>query len=325
MKQHGAWLVTISIAIGCGSRSELLLGDVPGSDAAPAAEDSADGSDATPPPDAARDLGVDVPASRCPLDPPRTSDACPARGAVCTYRRGKVGPCSDATASDQQVFRCEADGWLEVARCIDPTDCPATPPPDGTTCRQHGLDCFYSSPTCATGSIAQCESDVWTSVNDCGARARTGPPCVLTPTLVDDRRIVLEGAGTIADRAAVATAGTQLLAAWVITPKLGGAESIEWSVLQSAVPAMAAPLPFVFFGRSPGDTAPAADFAGDRFAVVWGSREPASLGVWGAAPALDGASSSMRLDGRPADRVDVATSVHDGAAVSVPDLKSPAR
>jgi hypothetical protein len=227
----------------------------------------------------------------CPIDPPTTTAACTAAGAVCTYRRGKVGPCSDATASDEVVYRCERDGWLEIARCIDPTACPPSPPVEGSPCSNDGLDCFYASPVCAASSIAQCETGVWHGVDDCGARP-SETDCVLTATLSGETRVMLDGKGTIADRPALAAAGTQLFASWALTPELGGTETIDFKVMQTAVPSMARPLPFDFTGAYDGDTMPAADFARDRFALAWGSTESTSAGGWSAMAVLDGDASS---------------------------------
>jgi hypothetical protein len=127
--------------------------------------------------------------------------------------------------------------------------------------------------------------------------------------------VVLDGKGTIADRASLAAAGTQLFAAWVLTPELGGTESIAFQMLQTAVPSMARPLPFAFTGPFSGDTMPSTDFARDRFALAFGSSESASAGGWAAMPVLDGATppSPQRTSFRPSREVDVAsTSAPDG-------------
>ena len=307
--RSGVLVAALSL-VGCGAKSGLLSVDV-AADAGPSGGGDAGQLDAAS--DAPPDTGFPHPTPvHCPSDPPTTTDACGNVGAVCTYRRGKIGPCSDASASDQVVYRCEPDGWLEIARCIDPTACPAMPPAEGSPCDAEGLDCFYSNATCLSGSIAQCESGSWHGVDDCGARPKEGA-CVLQPTLSGDARVVLDGSGTIADRPALAAAGTQLLASWALTPELGGTETIDFKVVQTAVPSMARPLPFDFVGPFSGDTRPAADFARDRFALAFGSSESASAGGWVAMPVLDGPPSTpQRASFRPSREVDVATTSHAG-------------
>ena len=304
MRTHASKLVLLVLGAVCGcGRTGLFVAEV-AADATPLDDvlsptDAPDAPDTTP-----IDVGVDAPTTSCPIDPPLTTAACANVGAVCSYR----GACS-GEKGDRTVFRCERDGWLEVARCIDQRTCPSTPPSDGTPCAEHGLDCFYSNASCATSAIAQCATSVWQSVNDCGARASSSSTCVLTPTLTSDRGVLLEAKGTIASRATLAAAGTQLRVAYALTPMFGGSESLDTRMVQSAIPSMAAPLAFSPFGPYRADTMPALDFSGDRFALSWGSGEFAGPGASVAVSVLDGPAPLPVhvLDHRSVDQVDVAT------------------
>ncbi len=309
-----ASLVILSSA--CGARSELFGVETSG-DARPGTlgfDADLPSVDSIAPRDVAIDSFVDAPPSvECPKDPPSTASACAIVGAVCTYRRGKVGPCSDASASDQVVVRCEREGWLEIARCIDPTACPPVMPTEGQSCSAQGLDCFYSATTCAKESIFQCESSHWHAVNDCGARA-TEVACVPTATLVGDARLLLDTSGTIADRTSLATAGTQLLAAYTLTPMLGGSESVGASVVQSAVPSMAKTVGFVGSGTFFGDSMSAVDFAGNRFLLGWGSREPGHIGAFATSTPLEGSkwAEPSGLPTKPTEEIDIAGVMREG-------------
>lgn len=309
-----AYLTFVVLLSACGARSELLGVEAPG-DAGVDAPVRDDGGTIDSGVDAPLlDVGVDGPAAECPKDPPLTGSACGEVGAVCTYRRGKIGPCSDASASDQVVSRCEKDGWLEIARCIDPTACPPVMPTEGQSCAPLGLDCFYSAPTCATGAIFQCESSHWHATNDCGARAKE-TACVLTPTLDGDARVLLDTKGTVADRATLGAAGTQVMAAYTLTPMLGGTESVAASVFQTAVPTTPTTLPFTGSGPFVGDSMPALDFVHDRFSLAYGARSTARVGAYFHSFVLDSGTWSPPggLPTTPTLEVDVASVVAGGA------------
>jgi hypothetical protein len=127
--------------------------------------------DGSPPPYDTPSATADCPAI------PALASACPVEGQVCSYTYEHKG-CDDCAVEPTEyltVLRCTERRWSWVAhRKVDgPPLCPAAAPTEAQACvpAQRGLDCFYSSRDCASGSIVQCDGRAWRELNPCPARA----------------------------------------------------------------------------------------------------------------------------------------------------------
>jgi hypothetical protein len=196
--------------------------------------------------DAKLDSGADVMVlAKCPPDSQYdllvSGAPCATPGQLCTYHRGKQGPCDDVGTDDLVAWKCERGEWLEIARCVDQTGCPQAPPQDGASCAASsiGLDCFYSSEAFAPSSIAQCEGLHWRHVNALDGHSLS-ELCWLEPTLSQDKTRAAHAADQNVGAPALALAGTQMLLAYDVSGGSSMHHAVHAHLVQTAVPWMAA-------------------------------------------------------------------------------------
>ncbi|MEO7092151.1 MAG: hypothetical protein ABI175_02795 [Polyangiales bacterium] len=293
------------------------LGEVPAT-----TSDTGTSVDAAPTLDTASPPGIDAaipPTARdCPPDLPKNGSACGSVGAMCTYSRGKFGPCSDVGTNNQLAYRCEDTGWLEVARCIDRTSCPSTRPRAGEPCTQEGLDCFYDAPTsCVEDALMQCAGGRFLAVNRCGATARGDGP--LLATLKDERRLMIDGGAFPVGSLGAAMAGTQLMVGALVRPTPH--QAAHRFLAQTAVPRMPARFSPSSDSFVMGEVVapPRLDFFRDRFLLAYPVSDEADAvpGLVTQVVPLDGSKGSSRLvDMTGVEVGDVAIAGPEGAFVT---------
>lgn len=269
----------IPLSVACGARSGLLAYE-------PAAMPDA-GADASPGSDAPADApsdgsdAGDALAPPCPSGVPTAGEPCASRGAICAYRTGKMGPCDDGSSADQTAWRCERDGWLELAHCVDPGGCPASAPAAGSPCGAIGLDCFYSRAACSEDGVMQCQPGGWRALAPCETR-RAASPCALTETRTSpispgDRELFAYSLEQNVDAPHLALAGTQLLVSALLSGGSRQDHDVHAFLAQSADP-RAMPARSLFTGGVSAlgrhaHAPPFAAFARDRFVLAWGSND----------------------------------------------------
>ena len=305
--------------VGC--RTGLGVEDLESTHSTTSADAGTPGTDGGTPLDAALPPAKDaaVPEARdCPTDLPKNGSACAATGALCTYVRGKFGPCSDVGANNQLAYRCEETGWLEIARCIDKTSCPAARPRAFEPCTQEGLDCFYdASSTCAEDAIMQCAEGHFIAVNRCGTGARAEGP--LIATLKDERRLVVDGGSFPVSSIGAAIAGTQLMIGALVRPPPH--QTGNRFLVQTAVPTASARFSptaeTLFMGEV--IAPPRIAFFRDRFLFAYPISDEADAlpGLMTETVPLDGSKGSRSLvDGTAIEGGGIAIGGADGAFVA---------
>lgn len=266
-----------AVVAGCGARSGLLVADTSdagdgGAPANPSAD--AGGEDVQ---EVGPETGWDASGQSCPEQLPALASACASDRQVCAYAAGEQSPCDDVGQDDRVAYRCDDGLWLEVARCVDWSACPSTPPVEGTVCDESliGLDCFYSTDGCERYGVVQCNGySNWEYVNDCALRDVS--TCLgLVPTLSESQQTAVSSGEQNLDYPSVAFAGTQMMVTYLASGWALPDHGIQGWRLQTAVPWQAQE-----HGADLADTIgrdavtnPYVAFARDSFVLAWGAND----------------------------------------------------